>query len=138
MSVAINLYPKQSLRLRSLAIGGAVAFAGAAVLMWKGNEGFVAIAVGLAIIAWGIARGARPLVTIEASSVVLRHNGRKNVPFIEIARVDQLKTRDLELCLVSGAKHTIPIRAFEEADGEWLRRELRKEMRVSASRRRSR
>lgn len=138
MSVAINLYPRQSLRLRSLAIGGAVALAGGALLMWKGNEGFVAIAIGLAVITWGIARGARPLVTIEASSIVLHHNGRKNVPFIEIARVDQLKTHDLELCLVNGVKHTIPMRPFEESDGEWLRRELRKEMRASASRRRSR
>lgn len=132
-----HLYPKRAQRFRSLAIGGAIALGGGALLAVKGGEGIVAIVVGLVVVAWGVVRGARPLVTIEPTSIVLRFAARKNVPFFEIARVDVLKTKthDLELCLRSGAKHVIPMEPFEDDDAAWLRRELRKEMRMAASRR---
>lgn len=132
-----NLYRRQASKTRGLAIGGVLALMGAASLKFQeGSVGVIPVAVGLAVIVFVFLRAARPIVVIEPSAVVLRFAGRQHIPFSNIARVDQNKAHDLELCLESGAKTTIPMSLLEDDDATWLRRELRKEMRVAASRRR--
>jgi hypothetical protein len=130
-----HLYRRQGARVRGLLVSGAISLAGCALLVGYGREGLVLMAIGVVALAFAIVRGRRPLVTLDPTTVTLRFRERERVPFISIVRVDQLRSHDLELCLESGVKVSVPMALLDDDDATWLRKELRREVRTSNSRR---
>jgi hypothetical protein len=126
-----DLFRKKSDLLRTLLLGVALAAGGGILLSFVGNVGVLFLLVGLALVAVGIVRGRKPLVTVEATRVLLNFAAPLTIPFHTIASVDLLKTQDISLALANGNKVVIPLSKLEEDDGAWLKKQLRKEVRLA-------
>lgn len=125
------LFRKKSDTFRLLLIGGALAIAGAALISFGMKPGFVLLIAGLPLSGLALLRGRIPLVTFEATRLLLRFTAPLAVPFHSIALVNTLKDQDLELVLQNGSRILLPMAKLEEEDGAWLRKALRKEVRLA-------
>ena len=130
MTTTRELFLKKSARMQSLALGGVLTITGGVLMHFYGGIALVLVAAGAAILIVGMVRGRRAVVSLDASSVVLRFSAPLAVPFRTITRVDQTKALDLELCLQNGARVLIPMSKLEEEDGAWLKKTLRKQVRT--------
>lgn len=126
-----DMYRKSSDRHRLIFIGGAAAVAGAIVMSLAGGIGSIGLLIGLFVAGLGVIRGRRPVVSMEATRVLLNFAAPLAIPFHSIASVDLLQTQDLALSLQSGARVVIPLSKLEEQDGAWLKKQLRREVRLA-------
>ena len=127
-----ELFLKKSLRVRKLFIGFALALAGAAVMTSVGGIGSMLIAAGVLVLVFGIAKDRKPLVIVDTANVRFRFTrDARIVPFTSIERVDLLRSQDLEVFIFGGASVVIPMARLDEADGTWLKKELRKQARAA-------
>ena len=68
---------------------------------------------------------------MEATRVLLRFAAPVAIPFHSIASVDLLKTQDLSLALQNGSTVLIPMASLDESDAAWLKKTLRREVRMA-------
>jgi hypothetical protein len=125
-----ELFRKKSDLQRNLMVGGAIGVAGAVVTFVYGAAGAVLLGGAVIVLVGAFMRSKQALVTMESKGVMLRFTEPVNVPFKSIARTEN-KNQDLELCLHTGAKVVVQLALLEEADGAWLRKQLRKEIRAA-------
>jgi hypothetical protein len=125
-----ELFRKKSDLQRNLMVGGAIAVGGAVVTFLYGAAGAVLLGGAAIVLVGAFMRSKQALVTMESKSVMLRFTTPVSVPFKSIARTEN-KNQDLELCLHTGAKVLVHLALLEEADGTWLRKQLRKEIRAA-------
>jgi hypothetical protein len=126
-----ELFLRKSVRTMRLLRGGAVAVAGAAVMALYSGGGVLLVVAGVALVAVSLARDGRPIVTMAPGSVRLRLGAPVSVQFGEITRVERLQNEDISVHLTSGQRIAIPNARLEDGDGNWLVKELRKEMRAA-------
>jgi hypothetical protein len=130
--MTVQMFPKKSDRVRTLAIGAAIAVAGGLFFHFAARSaplGLAIAAAGVVVIALGVRRGRRPLITLDSHTLLLGFAAPLSVPLRTIVRLDQLKTHDIELGLTSGAKVLIPMSRLEDEEGRWLKKSLRNTLR---------
>lgn len=125
------MYRRSSHRHRLIAVGVATAVAGGLVMSFIGNIGVVAVVAGVCAAGLGVLRGRRPVVTMEATRVLLNFAAPIAIPFHSIASVDLLQTQDLSLSLQNGSRVLLPITKLDEDDAAWLKKQLRREVRLA-------
>lgn len=125
------MYRRSSHRHRLIAAGIAAAVAGAIVMSFIGKIGVVAVVAGVCMAGLGVLQGRRPVVTMEATRVLLKFAAPVAIPFHSIASVDLLQTQDLSLSLQNGSRVLLPITKLDEDDAAWLKKQLRREVRLA-------
>lgn len=126
-----DLFRRKSHQTRLLLIGVALAAIGGVSFTANAGLGGVLVVAGLMVVGYGVVRGRAPLVTMEPTRVQLRFGEPRTIPFHSITAVELLASQDLSLALSSGARVVIPMAGLEEGDGAWLKKELRKEVRLA-------
>jgi hypothetical protein len=115
-----------------LGLSGGITLAGGVALGAGIDLGVIGLGVGLVWLLTSIVRGGRAVIIMEPTSVLLRFAAPRDIPFRTIARVDQVD-KDTELVLRSGEKVRVPTSKLEDEMGAWLRKEIRKEIRLAAT-----
>jgi hypothetical protein len=126
-----ELFRRKSHQTRMLLIGVALAAVGGILFTSTAGLGGVLVVAGLMVVGFGVVRGRAPLVTMEPTRVQLHFAEPRTIPFHNITAVELLSSQDLSLALSSGARVVIPMARLEENDGAWLKKELRKEVRLA-------
>jgi hypothetical protein len=127
---------KESDRAIKIGVGGAVAVGGGAVMHFFGGAGLVGIvgvAVGLVLVGMALVRGSKPVVIVEPTMIVLRFAAERRIPFHAISKVEQLPSNDVVLALHDGERLDVKLSRLAEEDSAWVRKALRREVRLAAS-----